>query len=234
MIRAIARGDIGRPLTVSMVCIYAGPHTWHPNPGFLYQAGAGPLMDNGPYYLTALTQVLGAVTRVSGLGGTSSPTRTIAQGPLAGELITVEVPTYVAAMFELEHGAAQGTFSFESPLMRLGVFEVTGTEATIIGPDPNEFGGKVTIVRTGRSEPEVLDMPAGATGRGVGVVDMARAIRSGGSPRASGRLGVHVLEAMLAVHRSIDEHALVDVASRIKAATPLPDDWDPCVYTLGD
>jgi len=73
--RMIENGDIGRPLTASAVMQYAGPHRWHPNPDFLYQAGGGPLFDIGPYYLTALTQIFGPTTRVAARGSSASPTR---------------------------------------------------------------------------------------------------------------------------------------------------------------
>ena len=78
--RLIEAGAIGTPLTASVVMQYAGPHRWHPNPDFLYQAGAGPLFDMGPYYLTALSQTFGAVTRVAARGATAGPTRIIGTG----------------------------------------------------------------------------------------------------------------------------------------------------------
>ena len=60
-LRMIRGGDIGPPLTASIVFQTGGPHHWHPNPDFLYQAGGGPLLDMGPYYLTAVTQVFGPI-----------------------------------------------------------------------------------------------------------------------------------------------------------------------------
>ena len=96
--RMIEAGAIGTPLTASVVMQYAGPHQWHPNPDFLYQPGAGPLFDMGPYYLTALSQTFGAVTRVAARGASAGPTRVIGDGPRAGEEIPVAVPTYVAAL----------------------------------------------------------------------------------------------------------------------------------------
>ena len=32
---------------------------WHPNPGFFFQPGAGPVFDVGVYYITALVNLLG-------------------------------------------------------------------------------------------------------------------------------------------------------------------------------
>ena len=57
--RLIERGDIGTPLTAMTTFQTPGPESWHPNPAFLFQYGAGPLFDMGPYYLTALVQTFG-------------------------------------------------------------------------------------------------------------------------------------------------------------------------------
>src|SRR4029078_4659782 len=165
MRRLLEAGSIGTPLTASVVMQSGGahllhPHTpcsviepggpnlWHPTPDFLYQPGAGPLFDMGPYYLTALAQAFGPVARVAARGGTAAPTRVIGKGPRAGERIPVAVPTYVAALYEFESGAvAQATFSFDTPLERMGVLETTGAEATLVAPDPNTFGGEIRINR---------------------------------------------------------------------------------------
>jgi predicted dehydrogenase len=126
---------------------------------------------------------------------------------------------------------AQATFSFDSPLERMGVVEIAGTEATLALPDPNTFGG---VVRINRGEPEwerVAAEAAGA-GRGIGAVDMARAIRAGTPHRATGRLGLHVLDAMLATEASIETAAFVPVASRFDVVEALPEGWDPTERTL--
>lgn len=230
--RAIESGAIGTPLTASVVMQYAGPHLWHPNPDFLFQHGAGPLFDMGPYYLTALAQTFGPITRVAARGASAGPTRVIGSGPRAGEEIAVEVPTYVAALYDFEsEGVAQATFSFDSPLKRMGVVEIAGTEATIAASDPNNFTGEVRLNR-GEDEWEPVPVHGVEGGRGIGAVDMARAIRGGGRHRATGRLGLHVLDAMLATQASIDTGAFVAVESRFEPAEALPEDWDPTQRTL--
>lgn len=230
--RLVESGAIGEPLTASVVMQYAGPHLWHPNPDFLYQPGAGPLFDMGPYYLTALAQAFGPLVRVAARGGRAAPTRVIGSGPRAGEEIEVAVPTYVGALYEFAGGAvAQATFSFDSKLERMGVVEIAGTEATLTGPDPNDFGGEIRIDRGGEQE-EVVPAPAARAGRGIGAVDMARAIRAGEPHRASGELGLHVLDAMLATEASIDDAAFVGVHSRFEPCAALPKGWDPSERTL--
>ena len=66
--RAIARGDIGVPLSAQTVMQYAGPDIFHPNPEFLFAKGAGPLFDMGPYYLTTLVHIFGSVRHGGGRG----------------------------------------------------------------------------------------------------------------------------------------------------------------------
>ena len=186
----------------------------------------------GPYYLTALTQTFGAVTRVAARGGSAGPTRIIGDGPRAGEAIPVAVPTYVAALYDFEGGGvAQGTFSFDSPFERMGVVEFAGTEATIAAPDPNHFTGAVGISRGGTGW-ESVPVTGVEGGRGIGAVDMARAIRSGGRHRATGRLALHVLETMLATAASVETAAFVPVGSRFEPIPALPEDWDPTERTL--
>ena len=231
--RMIDRGDIGRPLTASVVMQYPGPHTWHHNPEFLFQAGGGPLLDIGPYYLTALTQLFGSIISAAARGSSAGPTRTIEQGARAGEVFDVSVATYVSALFDFESGAiAAGTFSFDSPLVRAGVVEIAGTEATLSAPDPNNFGGDVRVIKSGADDWEVLPVSGVEGGRGIGAVDMARAIRRGENHRASGWLGLHVLDAMLATADSIERQEFVTIDSRCPAVPLLPEGWDPTERTL--
>jgi predicted dehydrogenase len=236
--RMIERGDIGRALTASVVMQQGGPHRWHPNPDFLYQSGAGPLLDMGPYYLTALTQVFGPIGRVTALGSSAAPTRVIGAGPRAGESFEVTVPTYVAAIYEFRNGAvAQATFSFDSPLQRMGVVEIAGTDATLIAPDPNMFGGSIEVVRSAQAEGATvrttITAEAGPSGRGIGPLDLARSYRVGQPHRASGQLALHVLDALLATEESIARGGFVDVESDLETTTAVPADWDPLAATLG-
>jgi predicted dehydrogenase len=235
--RMIERGDIGRPLTASVVMQQGGPHRWHPNPDFLYQSGAGPLLDMGPYYLTALTQVFGPIRRVTALGTSAGATRVIGAGPRAGETFEVTVPTYVAALYEFRGGqVAQATFSFDSPLERMGVVEIAGTDATLVTPDPNMFGGTIEVVRSGQAEGATvrttIAVDAGPAGRGIGPLDLARGLRSGEPHRASGRLALHVLDALLATEESMERGGFVDVDTQLEPTTAIPADWDPLARTL--
>jgi predicted dehydrogenase len=236
--RWIERGDIGRPLTASVVMQNPGPHHWHPNPDFLFQAGAGPVLDNGPYYLAALTQLMGPFKRVVSLGSQSGPTRTIGMGPRAGETFDVTVASYVGALYEFrDGGVAMGTFSFDSHLDRMGVVEISGTEGSLIASDPALFGGMIEVVKAEQGERRTVRssayVPEGPSGRGIGVLDMARAIRAKELHRASGRAALHVLDALLATEESIASGGFVDIASEFVLTPPVPADWNPLESTLG-
>jgi predicted dehydrogenase len=231
--RIIEQGDIGEPLTALTLMQSPGPESWHPNPAFLFQAGAGPLFDIGPYYLTALVQAFGPVASVAGLGSTSRDTRVIGSGPLQGTGFAVTVPTHVSAIARFGSGrSSQSIFSFDSPLPRPGFVELTGSEATLALPDPNRFDGEVRIFRRGADDWETVASTTATAGRGTGVLDLARALRSGGPHRATGELAFHVVDVMTSVAESIASGTFVDVTSTAEVPPVLPDDWDVHATTL--
>ena len=109
--RLIEQGMIGTPLTALALLQLPGPEAWHPNPAFLYAAGAGPLFDLGPYYLTALVQVFGPAASVAALGSKARERRVIGSGPKAGEEFDVTVPSHVSALAQFESGQSRRPFS---------------------------------------------------------------------------------------------------------------------------
>ncbi|MBT2531384.1 Gfo/Idh/MocA family oxidoreductase [Arthrobacter sp. ISL-48] len=231
--RLIERGDIGTPLTALTAFQTPGPESWHPNPAFLFQHGAGPLFDMGPYYLTALVQTFGSVRRVAAVGSASKTTRMIGSGPKAGEEFAVEVPTHVSAMAEFDGGASShSVFSFESPRDRAGFVEITGTEATISLPDPNNFDGDIKLWRDGDEDWTTIPATGPAEGRGLGVLDIARSIRAGLPHRATGDLAYHVLDTMVSITESTESGTFIDVESTAIISPALPEDWNPTTATL--
>lgn len=229
--RFIESGGIGAPLTALTLMQGPGPESWHPNPDFLFQEGAGPLFDIGPYYITALVQLFGPVSRVSAVASKAKPFRVIGSGPRAGEKFEVTVPTHVAATFEFESGqTAQSIFSFDSKLGRTQ-FEVAGVDATVVVPDPNTFDGDL-IVHDGGDEPRTVASTGVTTSRGTGVAELAQAIRAGRPERASGESAFHVLDVMVSTIESAERHEPVEVASTVTVAPALDESWDPRVGTL--
>jgi predicted dehydrogenase len=231
-LRLIAEGAIGRPLTAQGIMQNPGPERWHPDPAFIFGPGVGPLFDIGPYYLTTLVQALGPVRSVSALSSIAHPVRTVRVGSKAGQEIEVQVATHTAALIQFSEGAqAQTTFSYDAELQREGFLEIIGTEGTLVAPDPNHFEGEIRILRDGR-DPEVIPVPSRGTGRGVGAVDMARAIRTGSPVRATGRLGHYVLQVETAIQTAADERRVVDVDAAFTPSPLLPEDWSPTERTV--
>ena len=231
--RMIERGDIGVPLTALTLMQSPGPESWHPNPAFLFQEGAGPLFDIGPYYLTTLIQTFGSIKKVAAFGSKSRQTRVIGSGPKAGEEFAVTVPSHVSAIAQFENGeSSQSIFSFDSPYKRHGFVEVTGTEATIALPDPNQFDGDIRICARGAEEWTTVASIGSTASRGVGVLEMARAIREGRPHRAPGELAYHVLDAMVSISESMELGDFVSLESVTAPSEALPEDWDPTILTV--
>ncbi|MFC4138032.1 MULTISPECIES: Gfo/Idh/MocA family protein [unclassified Microbacterium] len=237
--RAIARGDIGRPLFATTTLQSQGPELWHPNPAFLYAKGAGPLLDMGPYYVSALVHAFGPVASVAALGLKGTETRRVHSGELAGQEFPVEIPSTLSVLMDFERGGqAQSLFSTDSPVARHGIVEIHGTEGTMVIPDPNTFGGEITITRPLTDprviEQEIVQMPleGAVTGRGLGVLDMARSIRAGRPHVATGEFGYHVLDTLLSIEEAAAAHSFVAVDSTLGEIGSLPADFDPHAATL--
>ena len=239
--RLIEEGRIGTPISAKATFGYPGPDAWHPSPEFLFQQGGGPLLDMGPYYLTALVQMLGPVKAVSGFSSRAQGKRTIGSGPRAGETFDVTVDTQVLALLEFASGPiATATFSFDAPTA-FRELEVQGTEAVIRSPDPNYFAGSVLLCKKDVSkveprewfeipaETDWVEIPAegSAEGRGMGALDMARALRSGGKPRAAADLAIHVLDVMESIAASAASRQITPVSTTCSAADLLPAGWNP-------
>jgi predicted dehydrogenase len=230
--RVLDDGRIGVPQSGLALFQSPGPENWHPAPEFLFQLGAGPLLDIGPYYLTMLVHLMGPVGRVTASGGRSRETRVIGSGPRAGVEFAVTVPTTVNALLQFaDGGTAQALFSFDSAVRRT-TLELTGTLGSLVLPDPNRFDGSTVLHPTGAETPIEVPAEGHAATRGTGVLELARAIRAGQPERASGELAYHVLDVMLAIEESLTAGQTVEVESTVPTPPPLPADWDPYARTL--
>ena len=223
--KAIDDGLIGEPVAASAFMLGHGHEHWHPDPGFYYQVGGGPMFDMGPYYLTALVNLIGPIRRVSGSARATFPERTITSKPKEGQKIAVETPTHFAGTVDFQNGAI-GTVitSFDVWAHSLPRIEIYGSEGTLSVPDPNTFGGSIRI-KVGR-ESEWRDLPFthGWTenSRGLGVADMAHALRSGRTHRASGELTYHVLDTMHAFIDSSNEDRAIKLESTCSRPAAFP------------
>ncbi len=200
--KLLDEGVIGTPVAATAFMMIPGHESWHPDPEFYYKVGGGPMFDMGPYYLTALVNLLGPIRRVTGSAQISFPQRTITSEPKHGTKIDVEVPTHVAGVLDFVDGPV-GTIitSFDVSGAKVPFIEIYGSEGTLSVPDPNTFGGPVVLRRRGEEEQEIsLTHGYAENSRGLGVADMAYAIRSGRPYRANSQVQYHVLEVMHGFH----------------------------------
>lgn len=221
-------GAIGTPVGASVSWGAPGHELWHPAPDFYYQPGGGPLLDMGPYYVTALVTLLGPAVRVSASAHASDRRRVVAQGPDAGREVPVDVATHVVGVIEHASGAVSSvTMSFDTWASRMSGFEVYGTAGTIAVPDPNRFSDPVELAIADDREWRIAPDSAGYrdAGRGIGLVDLAAALASEVEARATGELALHVLEIMEGMLVAAREGRAVEIAGAIArpAAVPLTD-----------
>ena len=240
--RAIVDGLIGQPLFAQTSFQTQGPDLWHPNPAFLFAHGAGPLLDMGPYYFSALVSLLGPVDRVAAIGTRAREQRQIHTGPQAGTVFDVQVPSTISVVTAFEAGQqAQTLLSFDSALERHGVIEIHGTAGSLVLPDPNRFTGRIAYVKPlgvllddmEVEQPWLEVQEQGVVvGRGLGVLDMVRAIAQDRPHIATGELGFHVLDIMLSAQESAADGKFVTVDSTVAPVPALPHAFDPHARTL--
>lgn len=222
--RLIDSGMIGDPVGAAAFMICRGHETWHPDPAFYYQHGGGPMMDMGPYYVTALLNLLGGVKSVTGAVRSAFPQRMITSRPHAGEIIDVRVPTYVTGILQFDSGLLGTLFTtFDVHYPEQARFEIYGSEGTLLVPDPNEFGGPVRLYH-GR-DGVMRDMPLlfdyAENSRALGLADMAKSLESGRPCRVTYRQTLHVLEILTSFEKSSELGRTVALQSRFTREAPM-------------
>jgi predicted dehydrogenase len=222
--KCIDDGLIGRPTSVTAFMQGRGHEHWHPAPAFYYQAGGGPLFDMGPYYITAMVNMLGPVKRVAGFVGRAFDQRTISSEPLTGTVMEVGIDTHVSASLEFASGVI-GTMimSFDIAGHNLPKIQVHGTEGSLDVPDPNGFGGDVKLLKWGESDWQTQQRAHAEGGqRGAGPADIAHALLSGRPNRASGELAFHVLDVMESIVQAGREGRVIELESSCERPAPVP------------
>ncbi|MCC7262369.1 MAG: Gfo/Idh/MocA family oxidoreductase [Candidatus Latescibacteria bacterium] len=223
--KLIDDGWIGEPIGATAFILCHGHESWHPDPAFYYHHGGGPMFDMGPYYLTALVNMMGPVKRVTGMARITFPERTITSQAKYGQKVQVEVPTHVTGIMEFHNGAIGTiTTSFDVWAGQVPRIEVYGTEGSLSVPDPNGFGGQVKVRRAGAADWSEVPLSHGyvENTRSIGVADMAHAQRSGRPHRASAELVYHVLDLMHAFHDASSQGQTVELGSTCQRPAPLP------------
>jgi predicted dehydrogenase len=221
---AIDRGDIGVPLAASGFFLGFGPEHFLPNPNFFYERGGGPMLDMGPYYLTALVQLLGPAVAVSASGRISRAQRPIMNGDRLGEMMDVSVLTHVSSVVEFASGPlATLVTSFDVAATDHRNIEIYGSEGTLSVPDPNYFEGPVRIKRFREEEWTELDplVPTIPQQRGIGLAEMMWAQQSGRPHRATADLALHVLDIMASALTSVEAERKCTLSTTVQRAAPM-------------
>lgn len=217
-------GYIGEPIGAAAFMICHGHESWHPDPEFYYKYGGGPMLDMGPYYITALVNLIGGVKGVTGVTKTSFPQRTITSQPKNGTIVDVEVPTYVTGILSFDNGAVGTIFTtFDVHYNQQARFEIYGTKGTLLVPDPNTFGGPIKLLRP--EDGEYKEMPLlfdyKENSRGLGLADMAKALQTGRDYRASYHLTEHVLEILTSFEKSSKQGSYLALETHYGRSLPM-------------
>lgn len=221
--RLIDEGAIGTPITAQ--ALLAADH----GSERYYNVFTGPMFDMGPYYLAALVSLLGPVRRVTGS----------AQIPFAGKPYPPDSPDHGKSWCVTRPGNLSGVLDFAAGCIGVitttcevaGYYprlEILGTEGMLVTNDPNAYSGTVTLRAGRKSESREVPLPEDSSasggfpawGRGLGVAELAQAIRENQPPRASGDLMYHVLDIMHAVHDASTEERHVHLESGCPRPAP--------------
>lgn len=222
--KLIDEGAIGTPLSAVAFMTCPGHERWHPSPAFYYDIGGGPMFDMGPYYLTALVNLLGPMRRIGASTGAAYAQRTITSQPLHGTRIEVKTPTHLTGAIDFESGViATMIMSFDVWHTHLPQIEIYGSEGSLQVPDPNHASGTILLRRKDDREwrdiaPTHPRIPA----RGAGVADLAEAILQQRAARASSDLAFHVVDAMQAFEESSTSGCHIALTTRCERPAPLP------------
>lgn len=218
-------GNLGKVIGASGAMMGHGPESWHHDPEFFYKYGGGPMLDMGPYYVTAMINLLGGVRSVTGTAVISYPQRTATCKEHNGEIIDVEVPTFITGTMRFDSGAvATLTTTFDVWQSNSRNIEIFGSKGTLYVPDPNRFGDEITFynAETKQTEtvPVVFDYPTNS--RALGLADFAKSIETGRRPRTSYKQTLHVLEVMEAFRTSSENDGkAVEIKSHFEREKPM-------------
>ncbi len=212
----LEKKTIGKINLGNAIFAFPGVQSYHPNPEpWFAKKEGGPVIDMGPYYLTALVNLLGPAKEVSGSIMRGVKKRTIGIGPKKGKKFKVKCPTtYLSTIVFENKTIIRLTLSFDVIAHQRNHIEFYGNKGSIIVPDPNMFGGSVYICKKpGESwkEYKTNKMPLGkinirgkslranespinANYRGVGLSEMAYCIEKKKKHRCNGELSLHVLD----------------------------------------
>ena len=212
----VDKNTIGKIILGNATFAFPGVQSYHPNPEpWFAKKEGGPVIDMGPYYLTALVNLLGPAKKVSGSIVNGVKRRTIGIGPRKNKTFKVECPTTYLSTVTFNNGTIiRLTLSFDVIAHQRNHIELYGDRGSMIVPDPNMFGGSVHICKklgNPWKEYKTNKMPLGkinirsqssranesatnANYRGVGLAEMAYSIEKKKINKCNGELSLHILD----------------------------------------
>ena len=242
--RLIDDGMIGDVVGANCAMVCHGHETWHPDPEFYYKRGGGPMLDMGPYYITALVQLLGEAKGVMGMTKKTFPQRLITSKPHHGEVVDVDVDTHLTGCIEFANGAIVQMCTTFDVYGSQNRFEIYGTRGSMVVPDPNCFGGPVLVyipedqaaapavdpaLLKGSTRPDfydpfkefpiMYDYPENS--RALGLADMCKALVTDRQHRANYKQQHHVLEILTSFSKSCEEKRYIELKTKYERSAAM-------------
>ncbi len=234
----LEKNFIGKINLGNIIFAYPGVQSYHPNPEpWFAKKEGGPVIDMGPYYLTALVNLLGPAKQVWGSFMWNKKRRIIGIGPRKGRSIKVLCPTtYLGTIFFSSGAIIRFTLSFDVIAHHRNHIELYGSKGSILVPDPNMFGGSVyTCKKLGGTWKEhktnkmflgkinirqkslrANEAPINANYRGVGLAEMAYCIQNKKKHRCNGELSFHVLDIIQSIMKAARKRKRISIKSSCK------------------
>mgnify|MGYP001181428114 FL=1 len=234
----LEKNFIGKINLGNIIFAYPGVQSYHPNPEpWFAKKEGGPVIDMGPYYLTALVNLLGPAKQVWGSFMWNKKRRIIGIGPRKGRSIKVLCPTtYLGTIFFNSGAIIRFTLSFDVIAHHRNHIELYGSKGSILVPDPNMFGGSVyTCKKLGGAWKEhktnkmflgkinirqkslrANEAPINANYRGVGLAEMAYCIQNKKKHRCNGELSFHVLDIIQSIMKAARKRKRISIKSSCK------------------
>ena len=231
----LEKNFIGKINLGNIIFAYPGVQSYHPNPEpWFAKKEGGPVIDMGPYYLTALVNLLGPAKQVWGSFMWNKKKRIIGIGPRKGSSIKVLCPTtYLGTIFFKRGSIIRFTLSFDVIAHHRNHIELYGSKGSILVPDPNMFGGSVyTCKKLGGTWKEhktnkmylgkinirqkslrANEAPINANYRGVGLAEMAYCIQNNKKHRCNGDLSFHVLDIIQSIMIAAKKRKRINIKS---------------------
>ena len=190
--------------------------------------GGGIPYDMGGYYLHELFNIFGGVESGFGYEFTRCADRPYLnpRHEKFDDNFFVNTPNTLSATLKFECGLLCNINIASDYLAYDEEFKIMGTEGILYLGDPNQFGDKVYIKKPNSEKMEFpLSHPYTGNSRGIGVADLAWAIRTGRNPRLSFEMGYHALEIITLLQDCEKDGMMKKFKTKIKRPVPISSEY---------